>query len=165
MKRFAFLYFFFLALLFALLYPDFSPLAVTVNEQQTGLTLYLLDLCLPTGMLNGIDILINPHYKIIITKACNGIIPVLFLFASLLAYPAFLRHKALWMLIGYTALTLINTGRILLVVYIVHNYNGKEDFSWAHDFIGNFILLVSGLTLFLMFIHTTSRAMADKKEP
>jgi len=155
MKRFIVLYFLFLAVLFFLFYAHTNPLSTYVNESQTALTLVMLDLFLEPTQLQGIDIWINPHYKIIINHTCNGLIPILFLFASILAYPSGLWHKACWMIVGYGIFSMVNVLRILLVVYFVEQKGGRDNFYWSHDLLGNTILMITGLTLFILFIKTS----------
>jgi len=155
MKRFVALYFLFLALLFVFLYLPTSPVSLYLNQLQTDRTLYLLGLFLEPGQLQGIDIMINPHYKIIINQACNGLIPFFFLAASILAFPATLLHKTLWLLIGYLVYSLANVGRILMVVHFVESEGGRGNFHWSHDIVGNAILLVVGLGLFIAFIKSS----------
>ncbi len=157
MKRFVALYFLYLAILFTLFYADTSVLATLVNDGQTKLTLFFLDLFLAPEQLQGIDIWINPQYKIIINQTCNGMIPILFLFASILAYPSTLWHKIFWMSIGYVVFSIVNVFRILQVVYFVEQEGGKGNFYWSHDLIGNGLLMVVGLGLFIVFIKTSSR--------
>jgi len=157
MKKFIALYFLFLALLFTLFYADTSVVSNTINDGQTKLTLYFLKLFLEPGQLQGIDIWINPHYRIIINQACNGMIPILFLYASILAYPSGIWHKILWMSIGYLLFSIVNIFRILLVVHFVEQKAGQGNFYWSHDLVGNTILMVVGLGLFITFIKTSSR--------
>ncbi|DAB39901.1 MAG TPA: hypothetical protein CFH81_06685 [Sulfurovum sp. UBA12169] len=152
MNRFVALYFFFLALLFVFLYAPTTEISVMLNETQTQLTLFLLKWFLQPQQLQGIDIWINPQYKIVITQACNGMIPILFLFASILAYPSTILHKIIWMLIGYLSFTVINVLRLLMVVYFVQREGGRDNFYWAHDLLGNFLLMILGLLLFFAFI-------------
>ncbi len=154
MKRFVALYFLFLALLFTLFYADTSTVSTFLNEGQTKLTLFFLDIFLKPNQLIGTDIMINPHYKIIIDQACNGMIPILFLFAAILAYPSGIAHKILWMFIGYVLFSIVNVLRILLVVYFVEAEGGRENFYWSHDLLGNTILMALGLGLFVLFIKT-----------
>ncbi len=156
MKRFTELYILFLVLLFTLFYADTSTISTFLNEGQTKLTLFFLDMFLAPDQLLGIDIIINPHYKIIIDQACNGMIPILFLFASILAYPSGIAHKILWMFIGYVLFSIVNILRILLVVYFVEAKGGRENFYWSHDLLGNTILMVLGLGLFVLFIKTAT---------
>jgi len=157
MKKFISLYFLFLALLFTFFYADTSVISTTLNEGQTKLTLFLLNIFLEPGQLKGIDIWINPHYKIIVNQACNGIIPILFLWASILAYPTAIWHKILWMGTGYLLFSLVNVFRILLVVHFVELEGGRGNFYWSHDLLGNTILMAVGLGLFITFIKTSSR--------
>ena len=155
MKRFVALYFLYLAGLFVFFYAESSSLSAVLNTRQTELTLFLLEKFLSPGQLQGIDILINPHYKIIINQACNGMIPILFLYASILAYPSGILHKVLWMAIGYFLFVVVNVFRILLVVYFVEQEGGRENFYWSHDILGNALLMVVGLGLFILFIKTS----------
>ena len=154
MKKFLALYFLFLALLFTFLYADTSVLSNMLNEGQTQLTLYFLNLFLEPNQLKGIDIWINPHYKIIINQACNGMIPILFLWASILAYPSSIWHKTVWMGLGYFIFSLVNVFRILLVVHFTEQKAGQANFYWSHDLLGNSILMIVGLGLFVAFIKT-----------
>lgn len=156
MKRFVVLYFIFLALLFIVFYAPSSKISFLLNEGQTTLTLFFLDVFLDSSQLKGVDIWINPHYKIIITKACNGIIPILFLSASILAYPSRIGYKVIWIGIGYILFSIVNVGRILMVVYITQKGSGQADFYWSHDFIGNLLLVLTGLLLFVLFIKRSS---------
>ena len=70
MKQFIFLYFLFLALLFGLFYAPIWSVSDVLNEAQTKLTLFFLNVFLETNQLQGIDIYIHEHYKIVINKAC-----------------------------------------------------------------------------------------------
>lgn len=157
MKRFAALYFLNLIILFMVFYAQTSIVSTLVNEGQTQLTLFFLGMFLPPEQLQGADIWINPQYKIIINQACNGIIPILFLFASILAYPASLWYKLAWIGIGYSIFSLVNILRILLVVYFVEQKGGRENFYWSHDLLGNALLMSVGLGLFITFIKLSKK--------
>ena len=161
MKQFIALYFLFLLLLFVLFYAPTSAVSTLFNDGQTKLTLLMLELFLKPNQLQGVDVWINPHYKIIITQACNGAIPILFLFASILAYPSTFIHKIIWMLIGYVVFSLVNVFRILLVVHVTQAGEGQGDFYWSHDIIGNIILMFTGLALFILFIKTAKKGVKN----
>jgi len=163
MKRFIVLYFLFLAIFFTFFYADTSVVSTFLNDGQTKLTLFFLDMFLEPNQLKGIDIWINPHYKIIINQACNGMIPILFLFASILAYPAGVLDKLLWMFIGYVLFSLVNVIRILQVVYFVEAEGGRGNFYWSHDLLGNSLLMGLGLGLFILFIKTSKRTERSVK--
>ena len=154
MKRFIALYFLFLLLLFILFYAPTTELSVSLNEIQNRWTLAALNAFLQPEQLKGIDIWVNPHYKIVITQACNGMIPILFLYASILAYPSNFKHKIVWMILGYIVFFVVNTARILWVVHITQNGEGHGDFYWSHDIVGNIVLLCTGVGLFVTYIKT-----------
>jgi len=156
MRQFILRYFLFLAILFTLFYEETSIVSRVLNDAQTNLTLLFVSFFLEPWQLQGIDIWINPHYKIIINQACNGMIPILFLFASILVYSAGIWHKVFWMLLGYLFLSMVNVGRILLVVYVTKE-SGRAQFYWSHDLVGNVLLLFAGLGLFIAFIQTSSK--------
>ena len=155
MKQFIALYFLFLVILFVFFYAPTSVVSETINQAQTRLTLYALALFLEPKQLEGIDIWINPHYKIIISQACNGSIPILFLWASILAYPSEWRYKIVWMLFGYVVFFVVNIVRILVVVHVTQEGAGKEEFHWSHDIVGNTLLMITGLILFISFIRSS----------
>ncbi len=161
MKQFIALYFLFLAILFVFFYAPTTMVSTMINDGQSSLTLYFLDIFLKPEQLKGIDIWINPHYKIIINKACNGVIPILFLFASILAYPSSIGHKILWMVLGYVLFSVVNVARILLVVYFTQTGEGQKEFYWSHDLVGNTLLMLTGLVLFIAFIKTSSKTIKN----
>jgi exosortase/archaeosortase family protein len=139
-----------LALLFLLFYADTSFISEKLNIWQSQTTLALLKLGLDHGQVRGNDIIISPHYKLIVTQACNGMIPILFYLASVIAYPSTFNHKVIWGVLGYIVISVVNVLRILFVAHMVKG--GREHFELAHDIIGNMILMVVGLTLFIFFI-------------
>jgi exosortase/archaeosortase family protein len=153
-KKFTIKYFLFLGVLFGIFYLPTSEISTLINQAQTNTTLTILNLFLNENQLKGIDIWINPHYKIIITQACNGMIPILFLAASILAYPSKIVNKIIWLIVGYMILTIVNIIRLLIVTKVTMVY-GSSSFYWIHDIFGNFLLMIFGLGLFVMFIKTS----------
>ena len=152
MKKFLILYWFNIALLFTIFYIDISPIANIVNSIQTNFTSYLTSLTLPNNQMVGDKIIIDSHYNLIIEKDCNGLIPYLFFLASIIAFPSSLQHKLKWLIYGYIAIISINIFRIWLITKVV--LESKSNFSLAHDFIGNAILIFTALLLFILFIKT-----------
>lgn len=151
------LYFFWLLFLFTLLYANTSDVSRIINDAQTSMTLLLLEPFLKSGQLQGIDIIIHPHYKIIITQACNGMIPILFLSSAILAFPSSIFYKVFWIVLGYLLFNVVNVLRILLVVYFVEQKEGRENFYLSHDILGNILLMALGVGLFVAFIKHSKR--------
>jgi exosortase/archaeosortase family protein len=61
------------------------------------------------------------------------------------------------MFIGYVLFSILNVIRILLVVYFVEGEGGKGNFYWSHDLLGNALLMLLGLGLFITFIKTSGK--------
>ncbi len=155
MKKFLLGYWLGIALLFGVFYWDFSPLSSVINSFQTDLTAYLTSLSLVNTMMEEHRILINAHYSLVIEKACNGMIPYLFFLASIIAFPSTIIHKVKWAIIGYFFITFMNIFRIWFVTQLV--LQARNNFSLAHDFLGNGLLIITGLLLFTWFVKSRKR--------
>jgi len=155
MKRFLFGYWLGIAVLFGIFYWDLSPLSSSINRVQTDLTAYFTSLTLAEGMMDKYHILINPHYSLVIEKACNGMIPYLFFLASILAFPSTVTHKIKWAIMGYLFISLMNIFRIWFVTQLV--LQARQNFSLAHDYLGNGLLIITGLLLFTWFVKSRKR--------
>jgi len=155
MKKFLLSYWLGIAMLFGVFYWDLSPLSSTINTMQTNLTAYFTSLTLSDDMMDNYRILINEHYSLVIEKACNGMIPYLFFLASIIAFPSTLQHKLKWAVIGYIFIILMNTFRIWFVTELV--LQERNNFSLAHDYIGNGLLILTGLLLFTWFVKSRKR--------
>jgi exosortase/archaeosortase family protein len=150
--RFILAYFGWLGILFGLLYWDLSPLSQLPNDLLRDGLIHTMEALLPPGQVKGWDIWINPHYKLIIEKACNGMIPVLMYLASIFAFPASWKRRIVWGIGGSVLLLVLNVVRIRMVVYFVTE-GGRRNFSLSHDLLGNGLFMVVGLGLFFLFIR------------
>jgi len=155
MKKFLFLYWLSIALLFGVFYWDKSPIAIYINSVQTDFVSYLVSLFLDKGLMRGHDIIINKHYKLIIENACNGLVPYYFFLASILAFPSTIADKIKWAIIGYISIISINVLRIWIITKLV--LESRSNFSLAHDWIGNIMLIFTSLSLFILFIKTRKK--------
>ena len=156
MKIFILKYWLGIALLFTIFYWEFSPLS-SINYIQTSLTIILTSLRLPAEMMSNHEIFITKNYVLVIEKACNGTVPYLFFLASILAFPSTLGYKIKWVVIGYILIVFVNIFRIWLVTQFV--LDSRDNFSLAHDFLGNLLLIVSALILFVLFVKMRPKPM------
>jgi len=157
MKKFLFTYWLGIALLFALFYWSLSPLSTVINSIQTNLTAYLTSMTLSTDMMHEHKIFISEHYVLVIEKACNGMIPYLFFLASIIAFPSTISHKVKWAIMGYLFISAMNIFRIWFVTQFV--LQEQNNFSLAHDYLGNGLLIFTGLILFTSFVKTRSKTL------
>jgi len=155
MKKFLFTYWVGIALLFGLFYWNLSPLSSIINNIQTNLTALLTSLTLSDGMMQEHRIFITDNYALVIEKACNGMIPYLFFLASIIAFPSTVVHKVKWALMGYIFISAMNIFRIWFVTQFV--IQEQNNFSLAHDYLGNILLILTGLVLFTSFVKTRGK--------
>jgi exosortase/archaeosortase family protein len=151
-QRFVFLYLMWLGMLFGLFYWDLSPLSFAPNEWLRLKLLAVMDLGLAEGQVRGSDIWINPHYKLIIEKACNGMIPTLMYLASIFAYPSSWSRRILWGIAGSLVMLILNVLRIYMVTFVVMQ-TGREGFSLSHNIFGNAIFMGAVLGMLYLFIR------------
>ena len=159
MKKFLLTYWLGILVLFTLFYWEHSPFSMFINTFQTNLTSLATSLSLPEGMMEVHHIFITKHYALVIEKACNGMIPYLFFLASILAFPSSLIHKVKWAIMGYLFITSMNVFRIWFVTQFV--IQEQENFSLAHDYLGNGLLILTGLILFTSFIKTRNKKVVS----
>ena len=150
-RRFLLTYLLWVGGLFLLLYLDTNPLSHWLNETQRTLLLEQLRLFLGPERIDGIDILAHPRFRIYITQACNGLIPFYLYLAAILAFPASWKRRVLWGVLGYLVISAVNLLRLLFVTAMVER--SPDNFPWAHDLLGNLMLMAVGLGLFLLFIR------------
>ena len=155
MKNFLFTYWISMALLFAIFYWDFSPISAIVNTAQTDLTSFLTSLILPMNMMEGNHIFITSNYSLVIEKACNGMILYLFFLAPIIAFPALYEHKIKWAIGGYIIIMMVNIFRIWLITQLV--LEERSNFSFAHDYLGNILLIITSILLFIAFVKSRKK--------
>ncbi|HHD75754.1 MAG TPA: hypothetical protein ENK82_08800 [Campylobacterales bacterium] len=155
MKKFLLTYWLGIIVLFALFYWEESPLSLFINDFQTNITSLLTSCSLSEGMVLGNKIYITDNYALVIEHACNGMIPFLFFLASIVAFPADNRHKLKWAIMGYLIISSVNIFRIWLITQFV--ITEKTNFTLAHDYLGNTLLIFAGLLLFFLFIKTRKK--------
>ncbi len=155
-QKFVIYYLLWLGVLFGLFYWDYSPVSHPINEFFRVILINTLDAGLDPGRVKGFDIWINPHYKLVIEKACNGMIPVLMYLASIFAYPSSWSRRIKWGIVGSLVMLVLNVIRIFIVIYFVIQ-GGRQNFSLAHDIFGNALFVVVGLVMFYLFIKGASQ--------
>jgi len=151
-KKFLFIYPLTLALLFLLFYWDASPIANFINQWQVNLSSLLTNLTLDKNLMQDNHIFISSNLRLVIDKECNGLIPYFFFLSSIIAFPSTIKHKIKWAILGYLLLSILNVFRIWFITQFV--MSSVNNFSLAHDYLGNIFLVFSALVLFITFIKT-----------
>ena len=152
MKKFLFFYLLSIIILFILFYWNTSPFAATINKLQVDISAILTQLTLKEGLMVDNHIHVSSNLTLVIDKACNGLIPYFFFLSSILAFPSTLSHKIKWAIAAYLIISALNVFRIWLITQLV--MRSPNNFSLAHDYLGNLLLVLSALLLFISFIKT-----------
>ena len=160
MRKFLITYWLTTALLFMAFYWEGSPISMIINNIQTDFITFLTSQILPDGMMHNHHILISAHYSLVIEKACNGMILYLFFLAPILAFPATIEHKIKWAIGGYFVIVIVNIFRIWLITQLV--LEERSNFSFAHDYFGNALLISTATILFVLFIKSREK-ISEKK--
>lgn len=139
-------------MLLILFYWSSSPFSEIINQIQIKISSLLTELTLEEGIVQGSYISISPRQTLVIDKACNGLIPYFFFLSSILAFPSTLVHKLKWAILGYFIITIVNIFRIWFITQLM--MISKDNFSLAHDYLGNIFLVLTVVLLFISFIKT-----------
>lgn len=131
-------------------YWDLSPIGYYLDSIERAGVMELLSALLPNH-ISGYDIIINSHYRIIITPECNGLVPYYIYLAAVLAYANSLWCKLKWGFIGYIAIAIANMIRLVAVVFVVNEF-GQKSFYFIHNIAGNILLIAVGSMLFLLYL-------------
>ena len=128
-----------------------SPIGEYLDSLIRSIIMPILDALLDSPII-GYDIIINPHYKVVITPECNGLIPFLMISAAIIAFSCSIKRKVIWVLASAAIFFVVNIFRLYIVAIVVKRY-GSEYFYYIHDIGGNLILVVTGALIFLRYIR------------
>lgn len=152
----------FLALFLLILTVSFTVIALrpvndAVVDPYTGFVARLSGAVL---RLFGEDITVagcdlrSPRFSVTIYNGCNGLITSLIFISGVLAFPASWRAKAVGAVGGLLAIQLINLVRIVSLFYI--GVYLPEYFSQSHIFVWQSIVILAGVTLWIVWAHNAA---------
>ncbi len=132
-------------------YWDLSPIGRVIDNAHRTVIMALLDNTLANRII-GYEIVISPHFRIVITPECNGLVPYYIFLAAVLAYPNHWWCKLKWAFIGYIVIMATNFVRLVAVTEVVNSF-GAASFYYVHDIAGNLFLIIVGSLLFLLYLR------------
>ena len=104
----------------------------------------------------------SPRFSVTIYNGCNGLITSLIFISGVLAFPASLRAKAIGAVGGLLAIQLINLVRIVSLFYIGVYF--PQYFSQSHIFVWQSIVILAGVTLWIVWAHNAASPSRDPVE-
>ncbi len=138
-------------------YWSASPIGKLLDFYQREMIMWVLDSILDNQIVN-YDIVVNPHYHVVITPECNGFVPYFIFLAGILAYPCKIASKLFWLVAGYILFSIVNLVRLYIVAIVVNRY-GADAFFYIHDIGGNTLLIVTGMVAFLTYLRRCSNGI------
>ena len=101
-----------------------------------------------TAEANGVLISSGHHFFQVIAE-CTSLVPTAILASAMLAWKSSVKEKLIGFAIGSVALFLINTGRIISLIYVASEFPGLLDI--AHFFLWPFLLILMTVALWLLW--------------
>lgn len=104
----------------------------------------------------------SPRFAVTIFNGCNGLITSLIFISGVLAFPASWRAKAVGAVGGLLAIQAINLVRIVSLFYIGVYF--PEYFSQSHIFVWQSVVILAGVTLWIVWAHHAATPVQDPAE-
>ncbi len=101
--------------------------------------------------INGV-LLWSPRFAVTIYNGCNGLITSLIFISGVLSFPARGSAKVIGVIGGLLAILVINLIRIISLWYI--GIYLPQFFSQSHIFIWQSLVILAGVTLWIIWAHT-----------
>lgn len=99
-----------------------------------------------------------------IKNGCNGVEPMIFLTAAMLAYPALWKERLTGLLLGYLAIQAMNIVRIISLFYLLQW--DQQWFEWFHLYVWQVLIFLDMLMAFVLWIRwLPSRKAAEMAPP
>lgn len=141
-------------------YWSMSPIGQYLDGVQRDMIMSVLDSTLNNHVQN-FDIIINSKYHVVITPECNGFVPYYIYLAGVLAYSCRLKRKLIYGVVGYFIFSIVNLIRLYTVTQIVNKY-GADYFFLAHDIGGNLLLIITGMSIFWLYLKGCTKVKYAK---
>lgn len=153
MGWFAFRFAFWSPLLFGLIYfENLSPF-IFINNLQTDLNVFQVHQWVTnfeiSVNMSGSYLIFEHGLKLQIVNECNGLAAFLLFLAAVLSFPTNIKTKVYWIFFSYFVLLVANSIRLDWITY--HIIEHPEDFKFAHEVLGRYIIALIPLILFYFF--------------
>ena len=90
-------------------------------------------------------------FAISVEVGCNGVEAAIVLIAAMLAFPAPWKSRAIGMLVGLTAVQVLNIVRVISLFYL-GQWN-RQAFDWAHLYLWQTLITLDVLIVWLVWIR------------
>lgn len=91
-------------------------------------------------------------FAVSVEAGCNGIEAAIVLIAAMLAFPAPWKHRLIGIVVGLSAVQMLNIVRVISLFYL-GQWNMKA-FEWAHLYLWQALIMLDVLIVWLVWIRT-----------
>jgi exosortase H (IPTLxxWG-CTERM-specific) len=102
-------------------------------------------------------------FAVSIEAGCNGIEAAVVLIAAMLAFPAPWKHRVLGILVGLSAVQVLNIVRVISLFYL-GQWN-MTVFEWAHLYLWQALIMLDVLIVWLVWIRMLPPSSASSDAP
>ena len=102
-------------------------------------------------------------FAVSIEAGCNGIEAAVVLIAAMLAFPAPWKHRVLGILVGLTAVQVLNIVRVISLFYL-GQWN-MTVFEWAHLYLWQALIMLDVLIVWLVWIRMLPPSSSSSDVP
>lgn len=140
--------------------PEAAAFLRPVGEITASLTaLSISHFGMPVS-LDTISLVHPSGFRFRIVYGCTGIVPMAIVVSSLLFLPVSFRQRLAGIVVGAGLILGINLLRIVGLYYVRANY--PDSFDFAHDWVGQGLLILTTVGLLLYWIHVSARSIDQK---
>jgi exosortase H (IPTLxxWG-CTERM-specific) len=102
-------------------------------------------------------------FGLAIKAGCNGVEAAMILIAAMLAFPAPWRYRVIGILVGLTAVQLLNIVRVISLFYL--GQWSMKAFEWAHFYVWQALIMLDVLVVWMIWIRSLPRLPATVAPP
>jgi len=102
-------------------------------------------------------------FAISVRAGCNGVEAALILIAAMLAFPAAWKQRVIGILVGLTAVQLLNIVRVVSLFYL--GQWSMKAFDWGHFYLWPALIMLDVLIVWMFWIRMLPRASSAVAPP
>ena len=98
---------------------------------------------------------VSTQFAVEIAAGCNGVEAMILLIAAMLAFPSPWRYKLIGILVGLSAIQVLNLARIVSLFFL--GMWNETAFEWAHLYIWQALIMLDALIVWLLWLRALPR--------
>ncbi len=162
-KKFILFYIIYITILFTLVEYSYFQSLLQINSIYSTLVTRLSAAAMEpfVALTYSANFIYLPGETLEIKFGCNGLEAVMLYISAILAYPASLKNKIYGLIIGFIVINIINIIRVMILGYVILEYNPY--FDMMHTYVTQNIMIVFVFFAFIVYLHIIENHDAKSK--